>query len=91
MAADAQADPAPKAFDREAPAEPAAGITAEEDVLIDIDPGAPRQLPPDTIPVEPQPKLDAASFGVGWGAAAAVGVALLAVLAMALTWKREPT
>lgn len=35
------------------------------------------------------PKLDAANFGIGWPAAAAVGVALAAVLVMALTWNRE--
>ncbi|NND02059.1 MAG: hypothetical protein HKN91_04670 [Acidimicrobiia bacterium] len=35
------------------------------------------------------PKVDAAQFGVGWPAAVAVGVALLAVLAMALMWRRD--
>lgn len=41
--------------------------------------------PVDTAP----PKIDSAQFGVGWPAALAVGVALLAVLAMALMWRRD--
>jgi len=44
---------------------------------------------PTIAPDTPGPKLDAAGFGVGWPAAAAVAVALAAVLIMALTWRRD--
>ena len=37
----------------------------------------------------PAPKLSASDFGVGWPAVAAVTVALLAVLGMALMWRRD--
>lgn len=70
------------AEDPPAPAfEPSEGITrVRDDSVTD-----PTFAPVDTSP----PKLDSAQFGVGWPAAAAVAVALLAVLAMALLWRRD--
>ncbi len=35
------------------------------------------------------PNVDAANFGVGWPAAIAAGIAVLSVLIMALTWRRD--
>jgi len=45
----------------------------------------PVQPPPTTV----APRIDPVEFGVGWPAAIAVGVALLAVLIMALMWRRD--
>ena len=59
------------------------------DEAIEIAP-VPDVLFPTTPPFEsPPPKLSPAEFGDGWPAAAAVAVALLAVLAMALLWRRD--
>jgi len=81
-----------------------ADTVAEEAQRVAEDPAAPVTEPnegiapppgdfePETtfLPVETTPpKIDAAQFGVGWPAALAVGVALLAVLAMALMWRRD--
>lgn len=80
-------DPAGEPF-----AEPAAEKPADEADRI-----AP--LPPEIEVIEPTfppvstipPKIDSASFGIGWPAAAAVAVALLAVGLMAVIWRREPS
>lgn len=45
----------------------------------------PIPAPPTTLP----PKIDRAEFGIGWPAAAAVTIALLAVVAMAQMWRRD--
>ncbi|MCP3975847.1 MAG: hypothetical protein GY720_15300 [bacterium] len=84
---------APAEFDRvseELPAAPEPPQNGDIDLPIVPVPGE------DPFPGEPPvvttpPKLEAASFGIGWPAAAAAGVALLAVLGMALMWRREPS
>ncbi len=84
---------APAELDRvseELPAAPEPPQNGDIDLPIAPVPGedpAPGQFPPVTTP----PKLAAESFGLGWPAAVAAGVALLAVLGMALTWRREPS
>lgn len=86
--ADAAFEPAPTESAERIAEDPAAPI---------VEPGAPPPEDDFTRPTIPEvsqtvpPKIDAASFGVGWPAAVAVGVALLAVLIMALTWKRDET
>lgn len=54
---------------------------------------APREepfFPPPATTVAPRaPHLDAADFGIGWPAAVAAGVAVVAVLIMALMWRRD--
>ena len=42
----------------------------------------------ETTPTTP-PMLPSESFGIGWPAVVAVTIALLAVLAMALVWRRD--
>lgn len=61
--------------------EPTEGIAPIPEDFLPVTTGGPT----DTRP----PKLDSAQFGVGWPAAVAVGVALLAVLTMALVWRRD--
>ena len=93
------------AFDPAPPADFAPGISAEEaERLPEADPPAAPVVEPEFIAPPPDdfvtettfgpvdttpPKVDSAQFGVGWPAALAVGVALLAVLAMALMWRRD--
>lgn len=69
-----------------APAPPAIG-----EVEFRIAPAPAEDPLPEEFPVVPTPpKLPAEDFGVGWPAAAGVTVALVAVLGMALMWRREP-
>lgn len=78
---DGASEPAPREGADRVAEDPAAPI---------VEPGQLPIQPTPTVVIEPVPaKVDAANFGVGWPAAVAVAVALLAVLAMALTWKRE--
>ena len=81
--------PAADEAQRVAEALPAAPVTEPNEgiapPLIDDFETEPTIPPVDTVP----PKIDSAQFGVGWPAAVAVGVALLAVLAMALVWRRD--
>jgi len=46
-------------------------------------------FPPATTLPARVPNIDAANFGVGWPAAIAAGAAVLAVLIMALMWRRD--
>ena len=75
----------------QAPAAPEPPLVEEGDIAIRIAP-APEEpffpVPATTIP-QRVPNIDPADFGVGWPAAVAVGVALLAVLVMALMWRRD--
>jgi hypothetical protein len=62
------------------------------DVAERIAPAPPEQpffpAPVTTIP-QRAPNVDVANFGVGWPAAVAAGVAVLAVLIMSLVWRRD--
>ncbi len=76
-----------------APAEPEEAIEERPAEPTDVrDPFAPLPAPDVEIPVTTSPpRVDPAEFGVGWPAAAAVGVALLAVVLMAHLWRRDQT
>ena len=70
------------------PAEPAAPIEVEQlDEFMIVPP--PGDFETQTTIPEQAPKIEASEFGIGWPAAIAVGVALLAVLAMAIFWRRD--